>query len=138
MLGQRTTRRLAPVEAAHLDLLSSRHRHLFRGRRGLGCVLLEIGQLQLELLERRAMLRGLTELRMPQLGNGELQLLDHQRTILRLTLRRGGLRLCRKQRLALRENDRVGSFQIGRERISRAVHKQTSAQMPAVENPQNQ
>jgi len=80
----------------------------------------------------------LTELRMPQPGNGELQLLDQQRAILRLALRRGGLRLRRKQRLALREDDRVGSCEIGRKRISRAAHQQTSAQMRAVENLQNQ
>jgi len=110
MLGQRTARRLAPLKPAHRDPLACRRcgRHL-RRHLGRGGILLEIGQLQLELFERRATLRGLTELRMPQPGDGELQLLDQQRAILRLALRRGGLRLRRKQRLALREDDRVGS-----------------------------
>jgi hypothetical protein len=132
MLGQRPTRRLASLEATDLDLLVGRRgRHLLRPRRRLGCILLEIGQLQLELLEHGAALGGLTEPRMPQLGNHELQLVDQQRAILRLALRGGGLCLCGKQRLALREDNRLGSYQIGRERISGVVHKQTSAQMRA-------
>ena len=67
MLGQRPARRLAPRRRpAHRESSSAR-RHLRRRSRLAPCVLLEIGELQLELVEQRAALRGLAELLVPQL-----------------------------------------------------------------------
>ena len=76
MLGQRTARRLAPLERWHRDLLGCRQL-----RRGLGLrrILFQVGKLQLKLIEQRATLRGLSELFVPQLLDRELELLDQQR-----------------------------------------------------------
>jgi len=64
MLRQRSARRLAALKRRHRDLV-------VRGnlRRGLGLrgVLLEIGELQLELIQQCAALRGLSELLVSQL-----------------------------------------------------------------------
>jgi hypothetical protein len=59
MRGQRTARRLAPLERWHCDLLGCR-----QVRRGLGLrrILFQVGKLQLKLIEQRATLRGLSEL----------------------------------------------------------------------------
>jgi hypothetical protein len=60
MLGQRPAGRLAPRKGLH----ALRRRLVDRRRRlGLGLILLELEQLQLELVEQRAALRRLTELR---------------------------------------------------------------------------
>jgi hypothetical protein len=55
MLGQRTARRPAPLEAAHHDL-RPRRRQLSR-RLGLGGILLQLSERKLELLEDGASLR---------------------------------------------------------------------------------
>jgi hypothetical protein len=57
MRGQRKTRRLAPLERWHRDLLGCRQM-----RRGLGLrrILFQVGKSQLELIEQRASLRGLS------------------------------------------------------------------------------
>ena len=75
MRGQRTARRLAPLERWHRDLLGCRQL-----RRGLGLrrILFQVGKLQLKLIEQRATLRGLSELLVPQLLDRELELLDQQ------------------------------------------------------------
>src|SRR5712675_643124 len=59
MLRQRPARRLAALERWHRNLAACRHLH-----RGLGLcgVRLEIGELQLELVQQCAALRGLSEL----------------------------------------------------------------------------
>ena len=75
MRGQRTARRLAPLERRHRDRLGCRQL-----RRGLGLrrILFQVGKLQLKLIEQRATLRGLSELFVPQLLDRELELLDQQ------------------------------------------------------------
>jgi hypothetical protein len=62
MRGQRTARRLAPLERWHRDRLGCRQL-----RRGLGLrrILFQVGKLQLKLIEQRATLRGLSELFVP-------------------------------------------------------------------------
>ena len=56
-------------------------------RLGLPGVLLEIGELQLELIQQRSALRGLSELLVPQLLDRQLELLDQQYPRLRLGFR---------------------------------------------------
>ena len=80
MLGQRPARRLAPLERWHRRSCSARCRHPCR-RLGLRRILFQLGELQLELIEQRAALRGLPEPLVPQLGDRELQLLDQQRAV---------------------------------------------------------
>jgi hypothetical protein len=65
-------------------------------RRGLDLrgILLEIGKLQLELVQQCAALRGLSELLVPQLLDRELELLDQQYPRL-------GLRFCGQPGLPL-------------------------------------
>ena len=71
MLRQRPTRRLAPREGLH----GLARRLLGRQRRfGLGLVLLQLEQLQLELVEQRAALRRLPEPFVPQPGDLVLEL----------------------------------------------------------------
>ena len=89
MLGQRPASRPAPFERRHRHLLARRRGHL-RRRLGLRGIRLQIGQLQLELIEQRTTLRGLAEPLVPELPDRELELLDQQRAVLRLALRRRG------------------------------------------------
>jgi hypothetical protein len=65
MIGQRSARRPAPLEAAHRDLRLRRGD--LRRRFRLRGVLLELGKRLFELLEDRAALRGLPELFVAQL-----------------------------------------------------------------------
>src|SRR5262249_6108170 len=114
MRRQRATGRFAPLKALHLNLrtLGSELRY----RLGLGRILLELGQLELELLEHRAAFRRLAVLLVLELGDLVLQLLDLERARLRDALGCGGLRLGDDQGLALRQNERVRGGKIGRER----------------------
>ena len=69
MLGQRTARRPATLEALHFDLLRRcGRRHLRRGF-GFRGILLHLGERKLELLEDRAALRRLAEPLVTQLGD---------------------------------------------------------------------
>jgi hypothetical protein len=101
VLGQRPARRLAPREGLHglgrrlIDL---------RRRFGLGLVLLQLEQLQLELVEQRAALRRLAEPFVPQLGDLVLELLDQQRLVAHL----GAMRLPLGQQHRLQRLDVVG------------------------------
>jgi hypothetical protein len=49
--------------------------------------------LKLELIEQRTSLRGLAEPLVPELPDRELELVDQQRSVLRLALRRRGSQL---------------------------------------------
>ena len=82
MCGQRTARRRAPLERRHPNRLSR------RCRLGLCNVFFQVGELKLGLIEQRATLRGLCELLVPQLFDRVFELLDQQRAVLRLALRR--------------------------------------------------
>jgi hypothetical protein len=125
MLGQRPARRLAPLEAVDRDC------HGRQGGRlgchlGFGCGLFQIGELKLELLDQPgAALRGSTEPVMAQLGDGELELLNHQRAGLRLGFgRRPRGTLCHQHRL--QRSDIVG------ERIIGARHAAMESQSAAL------
>ena len=83
MLRQRPAGRLAALERWHRNLVGC---HLRRGL-GLRGVLLQIGKLQLELVQQCSALRGLSELLVPQLPDRELELLDQQCPRLRLRFR---------------------------------------------------
>ena len=105
--GQRTARRSAPFERRHHDLLARRRGCDLRRRLGLRSIRLQIGELKLELIEQRTTLRGLAEPIVPQLPDRELELLDQQRPVLGLALRRCAPYLGRTQRLALRDDERM-------------------------------
>jgi len=77
MLGQGTARQFVALEALHFHLRARRHQ-LCR-RRGLGGIRLQLGELQLELLQDRTPLRGLPKPLVAQLGDGELHVLNQQR-----------------------------------------------------------
>jgi len=133
MLGQRPARRLAPMESLNLDLLARRRlrRHLRRSF-GFGGVLLHVGEPQLQLLEHRTPLRGLSEPLVPQLGDRELHLLDQQRPGTCLGLEIACLRLCR-QACRLRGNQhRLQALDIIRERIICAHIKMESQDVALV------
>lgn len=85
VLRQRPARRLTAREWRHRNLVGCGHL-----RRGLGLrgVLFQILELQLELVQQCAALRGLSELLVPQLPDREFELLDQQ--CLRLGIRLGG------------------------------------------------
>jgi hypothetical protein len=55
-VGERTTRRPSPSERRHGNLLGRGRRHPGRGL-GLCGILFQIGELQFELIEQRAMFR---------------------------------------------------------------------------------
>jgi len=89
----------------------------------------QVGKLKLKLLQDRAALRGLPELRVAQFCNRELQLLDQQRVGLRFVLSRCSTRLRDNrallrsgQRFALRRDGSARSRKRGRERIGPAWH----------------
>ena len=116
VVGKRPARWLAPFKALDLDRVGARRRACYLCRRlGFGRVLLEIGKLELKLLDQCAPLRGLTEPFMAQLGDGELQLLDHQR--LRLRCRLGS-----RARRPLGQQHRLQRRDIIRQRIIGAHH----------------
>ncbi len=78
VVRQRPAGRLAPREGLH----GLGRRLIDRRRRlGLGLVLLQLEQLQLELVEQRAALRRLAEPVVPQPGDLVLELLDQQRLV---------------------------------------------------------
>jgi hypothetical protein len=79
MLRERSARRLEPLERLHLDVCARRRvgRDLRPGFR-LRCILFHVGKPQFELLEHGATFRGLAEPLMPELGDRELHLFDHQ------------------------------------------------------------
>jgi hypothetical protein len=81
VVRQRPAGRLAPREGLHGlgRWLIDRRRRL-----GLGLVLLQLEQLQLELVEQRAALRRLAEPVVPQPGDLVLELLDQQRLVANL------------------------------------------------------
>ena len=108
MRRQRTARRLAPLERRHRDRLGHRF--------GLCNVFFQVGELKLKLVEQRSTLGGLSELLVPQLLDCVFELLDQQRTVLRLALR------C-NQRRPLRDDERMRTRKIGRKRIIDA-HRQ--------------
>ena len=120
MLRQRPARRLAPLEAAHLDLgrCSSHLRRRFR----LRGIFFHLRQRQLELFQDRAPLRGLPKLIVAQLGDGIFELLDEQRPVLRLALGSAGTRFRGEQRLACRNDHRVRAGEIGRKQIGARCH----------------
>ena len=97
MLRQWSAGRTTPLERGHHNLLGRRWGcHLGRGF-CLRRIRLQISELQFELIKRRATLRGLAEPLVPQLPDRELELLNQQRAVLRLALRRGRPLLCRLQ-----------------------------------------
>ena len=121
--GQRTASRPAPFERRHRHLLA-RRRGCHLGRRvRLRRIRLQIGELKLELIEQRTTFRGLAEPIVPELPDRELELLDQQRPVLGLALRRRGPLLSRTQRLALRDDERMRTRKVGRKRIIKA-HRQ--------------
>ena len=75
MLRQRPAGRLAALERGDRNLVGCGHLH---GGLGLRGVLLQIGELQLELVQEGSALGGLSELLVPQLPDRELELLDQQ------------------------------------------------------------
>src|SRR6266700_2938900 len=87
---------------------------------GLRSILFQISELKLELIEQIATLRGLAEPLVPQLSDCVFELLDQQRAMLRLALRRRSSRLCCAQRLALRDDQRMRTRKIVRKRIINA------------------
>ena len=87
------------------------YRHL-----GFSRVLFEIGKLKLKLLDQCSPFRGLTKPFMAQLGDDELQLLDHQRQRLRC-------RFCCGARGALGQQHRFQRRDIVRKRIISAHHQ---------------
>ena len=128
MLGQRPARRLAPLESLAPSIFSRPPlRCHLRRRLGLGRVLFEVGELQLELLEERAALRGLAEPLVAQLGDRELQLLDQQR-------RRASASACAPSRCASRAARLRGSIiafsvvDIIGKRIGGAHHRKMESQ----------
>ena len=96
--------------------------HLGHGLRLRG-IRLQIGQLQLELIEQRTTFRGLAEPIVSELRDRELELLDQQRPVLRLALRRRRSLFSRTQGLALRNDERMRARKIGWKRIIKA-HRQ--------------
>jgi hypothetical protein len=95
----------------------------------LRCVLFEVGELKLKLLQDRAAFGGLPELLMTQFCNRELQLLDQQRVGLCFAFSRRSARfrclralVCSGQRFALRRDRSACSRKRGRKRIGSAWH----------------
>ena len=121
LIGQRTARRLAPFERRHRYLLACRRGNHLRRCLRLRSVLLQIGQLQLKLIEQqRTALRGLAEPLVAELPDRELELLDQQRPVLRFALRRRGSLLSCTQGRPLRDDERMRNSKIGRKRIINA------------------
>jgi hypothetical protein len=120
MLGQGVARRPAPFEGAHRNLVAHRRGDHLRRRLGLRRIRFQIGKLKLELIEQRTALAGLAEPIVLKLPDRELELLDQQRTVLRLALRRRGPQLGRTECLALRKDEGMGTRQVRRQRIIKA------------------
>ena len=88
------------------------------GRRVHLCrIRLQIGQLQLELIEQLTTFRGLAEPIVSELPDRELELLDQQRSVLCLALRRCGSFFSRIQSLALGNDERMCTRKVGWKRI---------------------
>jgi hypothetical protein len=79
--------------------------------------------LQLKLIEQRTPFRGLAEPIVSELPDRELELLDQQRPVLCLALRRRRSQFSRTQGLALGNDERMRARKIGWKRISNA-HRQ--------------
>jgi hypothetical protein len=123
MLGQWSASRPAPFERRPRHLLA-RRRGCDLGRRiGLRRIRLQIGELKLELIEQDTTFRGLAEPIVSELPDRVLKLLDQQRPVLCLALRRRGSQFSRTQGLTLRNDERMGTRKIGRKRIINA-HRQ--------------
>jgi len=130
MLGQRPARRLAPFECAHLNLLACcrgcRHlRHGLRFRR----ILFQVGQLQLELFEQCAPLRGLPKSLLPKLGDRELHLLDQQGARPRFGLRVLSLHLSFNARRVLGEKHCLQRLDVVGQRIRCKRHEAIATQI---------
>ena len=100
---------------AGLRRSNARHRDRRSRRRhcrpsACGSFFFQVGELKLKLIEQRAALGGLSELLVPQLPDRVLQLLDQQRAVLRLALRRNQCR-------PLREDERMRTRKISWKRI---------------------
>jgi hypothetical protein len=121
MLGQRTASRPAPLERRHHHL--RRHGGHLGRRVSLRRIRLQIGQLQLELIEQRTTFRGLAEPIVSKLPDRDLELLDQQRPVLCLALRRRRSQFSRTEGLALGDDERMRARKIGRKRIINA-HRQ--------------
>ena len=104
VLGQGPARRPAPLERRYGHAL--RRGDLFQRLR-LSPFFLQFEQLQLELVEQRAALRGLAEPLVPQLGDLLLELLDLQHLIAHL----------RAMRLPLRQQHRLEGLDVVGERF---------------------
>ena len=131
MRRQRLPRRPFALEGYHVDFGGSGglSRSELASRLRLRCICLQIGELELKLLQDRTAFRRLTELHVAQLRDCELQLLDMQRAGLRFVLRRRSARFRRNypllrsgQRFALRRESSARSRKRGRERIGSAWH----------------
>lgn len=121
MLGQRPACRPAPFEGGHSHSGRSGG-HLGHGLRLRG-IRLQIAQLQLELIQQRTTFRGLAEPIVSELPDRELELLDQQRSVLCLALRRRGSQFSRTHGLALCDDQRMRARKIGWKRIINA-HRQ--------------
>lgn len=122
MLRQRPARRFAPLERGHRNLLGCGH---LRGGLGLRGVLLEIGELQLKLVQQCAALGGLSELLVPQLLDREFELLDEQGP-------RVGLGFCGQPGRALGAQHRLQGGHIVGERIIGAHRRPENHKTPAL------
>ena len=109
MLGQGTACRPAPFERRHRDHVAPCCGSHLRRCLGLRSIRFQIGELKLELIKQRAALRGLAEPIVPELPDGELELLDQQRPVLCLALRRRSSQFSRTQGLTLRDDERMVS-----------------------------
>ena len=130
MLGQRPARRLAPLEGLHLDLrLAAAAVAICAAASRLRCILLQLGKLQLELLEHGAAFRGLAEPLVPQLGDRELHLLDLSSRCTHFRL--GVARHClAHQRAALRgKHHRLQRRDVVGKRIRSGRHDAIAAQI---------
>src|SRR3954447_4006136 len=114
MVGQRPARRFACIDRA--SSFGGRPGGNLRLSLDLGLRLLEVRYSKFELLDDLlAALGGLTKLRAPRLGKQELQPLD-------LETEAGAFALGFDQTLALRQDHRMGSGKVGRQRLRRRDH----------------
>src|SRR5262245_24069544 len=111
LLRQGPARRLPPLERRHLYPVARRGHPGCRLR--LRGILLQIGQLKLELIQQCAAFRGLAEPLVPQLPDRVFELLDQQRAVLRFTFRS-------EARRTLGNEHRLQRLDIIRQRISGA------------------
>ncbi len=112
--------RPAPFERRHRHLLARRRGCYLSRRVRLRGIRLQIGELKLKLIEQRTTFRGLAEPIVSKLPDRELELLDQQRPVLGLALRRGRPLLRRTQCLTLRDDERMRARKVGWKRIIKA------------------